>query len=336
MPASKITVTVGIPTFNRASLLRETIASVLSQSHGALRLLICDNASTDDTQNVVASFGDPRVDYVRSRENVGMIANMNRVIQLAETEYVLLLPDDDLIYRDHLRSALKVLTEHTNVGVVHTAFDVIDASSRVIERGRALLPLNGRVTIETGEEYLERSMQSTWIVHWGSALFRTHAIIEAGGLRAEDYPLADFPLLMRIACKWDFACLSESLAAFRVHADAASARVGAFTGVGYDLLDEEPRIRLNQRKQFIREADLSKRQAHRYGALAESTYGNETIGHIADRAGARERSWRSTSKALATVVHHHPRTLLLPRTWKLVAAQLGARRLKSTLGPSDP
>ena len=102
-----------------------------------------------------------------------------------------------------------------------------------------LLPVNGRVTIETGAQYLERSMQSTWLVHWGSALFRTNAIVEAGGLRAEDYPLADFPLLIGgVPCKWNVACLSESLAAFRVHADVASARVGSFTGAGYDLLEK--------------------------------------------------------------------------------------------------
>lgn len=332
MTRSDIKVTVGIPTFNRAGYLRESIASVLAQSHREFRLLVCDNASDDDTENAVASFDDPRIDYVRSSENIGMIANMNRIIQLTETEHVLLLPDDDLLYPGHLRATIDVLARYPNVGVVHTAFDMIDASSRVSEHARVLVPVKGPVTIESGDEYLERSMQSTWMVHWASALFRTQAITEAGGLRVEDEPLADFPLLMRVACEWDVACLSASLSALRLHAGAASASVGSFNGVGYDLRDEEPRIRLNQRLRFLGEATLAEKRAQRYRALAERTFRRDTIRCISDRAGAGASSWRSTSHSLAMLVRQDPRTLLLPKTWRLCAAQLGGRRLKSSAG----
>ena len=109
MTERSVTVTVGIPTFNRARYLRESMASVLAQSYPDFRLLVCDNASTDATEETVRSFDDPRIDYVRSDENIGMIANFNRVIERAATELVVLLPDDDLLYPDHLRRTVEVL-----------------------------------------------------------------------------------------------------------------------------------------------------------------------------------------------------------------------------------
>ena len=81
-------VTIGIPTYNRSALLREAIESVLAQSHQEFRLLICDNASEDDTADLVTSLGDPRIDYRRWPTNIGMVGNVNRVIELTETPYL--------------------------------------------------------------------------------------------------------------------------------------------------------------------------------------------------------------------------------------------------------
>ncbi len=101
---SKTKVTVGIPTYNRASLLDETIRSVLGQQFADFRLVVSDNASDDGTSELVGSFADPRLAYVRSERNVGMIANLNRLIALTETEFLLLLPDDDIVYPGYLGS----------------------------------------------------------------------------------------------------------------------------------------------------------------------------------------------------------------------------------------
>ncbi len=144
MTRTDIEVTIGIPTYNRARLLRESITSVLSQSHRNFRLLICDNASQDATPETVASFADPRIDYVRSDSNIGMIGNFNRILKLADTEFLVILPDDDILYPEYLRSAIDVLKQYPSVGVAHSAFDLIDGSSRVLERARMLLRATDR------------------------------------------------------------------------------------------------------------------------------------------------------------------------------------------------
>ena len=61
------TITVGIPTFNRAGLLHEAIESVLAQTYRKFRLIVSDNASTDETE-VCASLADARLEYLRASE----------------------------------------------------------------------------------------------------------------------------------------------------------------------------------------------------------------------------------------------------------------------------
>ena len=90
-------VTVFIPTYNRAGLLPEAIKSVLGQTYDDFKLVVSDNASDDSTPEIVASFDDPRLEYVRQPENLGLLGNHNWFLQRIETDYALILPDDDLV-----------------------------------------------------------------------------------------------------------------------------------------------------------------------------------------------------------------------------------------------
>src|SRR5512141_366889 len=112
-----IDVTVGIPTYNRSELLIRAIASVLGQSYRHFTLVVSDNASDDDTASVVASFRDPRLVYRPLDHNIGRAANTNRLIELAETEFVVLLGDDDELHPDHLSMTVPALKRRATVGV---------------------------------------------------------------------------------------------------------------------------------------------------------------------------------------------------------------------------
>ena len=218
-------VTVGIPTFNRAGLLRETIESVLGQTYSNFRLIVSDNASTDETQEVVATLSDARLGYVRADKNIGMNANFNRLIELTESEFLMLLPDDDLLYPEYLNSVIKVLERNPRVGLVHTAFDVIDIDSRVQKHAASLVKSNHRwKVVEPGRAFLERSMTAI-VVCQTSATFRTRAIREAGGMRILEEPFADISLFMRIAQNWDIAYLDRPLAAVRIHDQTETRRL---------------------------------------------------------------------------------------------------------------
>jgi hypothetical protein len=103
--------TIGIPTFNREALLPTALASALNQSHGDVEVIVSDNASSDNTCEVVRQFGD-RVRYVRNDTNLGPLANFCRLVELATGDYFSWLQDDDCIFQDFTARAVAAFEQH--------------------------------------------------------------------------------------------------------------------------------------------------------------------------------------------------------------------------------
>src|SRR5690349_10985865 len=80
--AAPMKISVCIPNFNYGRYLRAAIESVLGQSHQDFEIVIADNASTDDSVEVVESFRDPRIRLRRNRTNVGFAPNVDRTTEM--------------------------------------------------------------------------------------------------------------------------------------------------------------------------------------------------------------------------------------------------------------
>lgn len=100
----KAKITIGIPTRNRADMLAMAIQSAVSQTYDGVEVVVSDNASVDVTPEVVARW--PGVRYSRNQIDRGAVANFQRLLELANTEYFSLLQDDDLIFPDFARRAM--------------------------------------------------------------------------------------------------------------------------------------------------------------------------------------------------------------------------------------
>lgn len=96
------TFSIVLPTRNRAGLLRLALQTVLEQTFDDFEVVIADNASTDDTPEVVASFGDGRLRHLRSGEALPVVPNWERGIAAADGEWVVILGDDDALVPSHL------------------------------------------------------------------------------------------------------------------------------------------------------------------------------------------------------------------------------------------
>ena len=106
-------VTVVIPTYQRPHLLPRAVESVLAQTFRDLRVLVCDNASGDETAEVMQEFArhDPRVEYRVQPRNLGPVANFNYGLQQVQTPFFVLLSDDNVLAQDFLARAVRVLQE---------------------------------------------------------------------------------------------------------------------------------------------------------------------------------------------------------------------------------
>jgi glycosyltransferase involved in cell wall biosynthesis len=290
---------------------------------------VSDNASDDDTPEVVRSFADDRIEYVRSERNIGAVGNFNRLIALAETDFLVLLPDDDLLGPGYLAAVVEVLNRYPNVGLVHSAFDIIDAQSRVIRRAK---PTRSRasVRIESRDLALERLMARRWGICFSSVAYRTGAVREAGGLREAEEPFGDGQLWMRVALDWDFAYIPRPLVGFRDHPSRLSTDFEAqlstrSSGRGHAPPDAQ--IHFDRRISFLSDAPLEPRRANWLNALA-------TLQLLVDTA-AFGLSPGEVASRLASLVRKCPRIVFRPALWHLVGAQLGGRRLRSVLRESS-
>ncbi len=101
-----------IPTYNRAHLIEETIKSVLAQTFKDFELIIVDDGSTDNTQEVIRKYlSDPRVKYIY-QENKERGAARNRGAKEAKGAYLLFFDSDDIALPEHLEKAYRLIMEH--------------------------------------------------------------------------------------------------------------------------------------------------------------------------------------------------------------------------------
>ncbi len=105
-------VTIGLPVYNGAEFLDSALASLCAQTFQDLRILVADNASTDETPQIIQKWvdRDPRVQYHRQPENIGAIGNYAWVLDNARTPWFMFGAYDDLWTPDFVERLYKAVT----------------------------------------------------------------------------------------------------------------------------------------------------------------------------------------------------------------------------------
>ena len=140
-----------IPTFNRGYCLSLTIQSVLQQTYFNWTLTIIDDGSTDNTQEVVASFNDARITYVY-QENAERSAARNKGIAHTEAEWLCFLDSDDVLLPEHLHVLASFIeNQKPSPGLIATG--LITQQGQITKK-KAFLALQKNVLEEIGSKFL--------------------------------------------------------------------------------------------------------------------------------------------------------------------------------------
>ena len=112
--------TIGLPVYNSERHIGEVLECLLAQSYESFRLLISDNASTDETPDICQEFArrDKRISYVRHPQNLGATANYNYVARHAETTYFKWHSSNDLLSPNALESCIALMDDRPDVALV--------------------------------------------------------------------------------------------------------------------------------------------------------------------------------------------------------------------------
>lgn len=125
-------VTVLMPTYNVAPWVDEAIQSVLNQTYKDFDLLVIDDASSDDTLAHVRAINDPRIRIAAFPNNVGLADNLNRGLDLTDTELVARMDGDDIAEPDWLETGIKVLDSHPEVGICSFGFQFFGTKTSLV------------------------------------------------------------------------------------------------------------------------------------------------------------------------------------------------------------
>lgn len=203
-------VSIGIPTFNRAPLLRQAITCVLRQTLQNFEIIISDDCSTDDTAQVVASFHDPRIRYHRTATNLRPPRNWNECVRLAQGEIFALLPDDDAYLPDFLATMVHTLQANPTIGMAQCGWYSVDDAWRAV----ALMQASATPLTLQGEAAFIWEMERLHCVPV-ALLFRRTAMLELG-LWREDY-WDDWAFILRLAYRFGVTYIPDLLACNRTH-----------------------------------------------------------------------------------------------------------------------
>jgi len=124
-------VSVIIPTYNRATTVGDAIESVLAQTYQDFEIIVVDDASSDNTAEVVSRYGD-RVRYLRRETNGGAAAARNDGIRASVGEFISFLDADDRYLPERLAAAVAFLDGNPEFRAVYTDCEVRDGAGRIV------------------------------------------------------------------------------------------------------------------------------------------------------------------------------------------------------------
>lgn len=176
-------ITVVMPVFNAEHDLHDAIESILGQSFGDFELLIIDDGSSDKSVEIISSFKDDRIRLERNKRNLGLVATLNKGIELAKGVYIARMDADDISLGSRFFQQVQLL-EESNADIVGCHFDVIDRRGNFQRNIQApLIP----------EEFTVCLANTVPFAH-GSVMIRKSFLVENNlaygpGLYSEDYDL---------------------------------------------------------------------------------------------------------------------------------------------------
>jgi len=208
-------VSVIIPVFNGERFLRESLDSILAQTYPCIEVFVMDDASTDSTPAIVASYGD-RVKYHRQAQNRGIYGNANDGIALARGEFITVYHADDIYETTMVEREVAALQRFPDAGAVFCMDTFINATGQ--RYGQLTLPpevsgggpLEYRVILNALLTYKNHFLVCP------TSMVRASVYHDVGNYRDEEFRnTSDLEMWLRIARKYPLVIVEEYLLRYR-------------------------------------------------------------------------------------------------------------------------
>ena len=220
MKRFELSVSVVMPTRNRAGFIGEALDSLAKQTIPPLEVIVVDDASTDDTRERVEGHAFvSRVRYLKNAENRGASDSRNRGVSEAKGDVIVFLDSDDVVEREHHEVALTVLKEREDVALFCCDATMIGPNGETLLDGRSFTDIRcgiKKTTIESGPRSLLEIFRFS--TPFPGFSIRRDVYTHLGGLTQAIFPLDDYELQIRVAgAGYGVHYEHRTLARYRIH-----------------------------------------------------------------------------------------------------------------------
>ena len=221
-------ISIVIPTYKRANLLEEALQSAINQkTNTAYSVIVVDNASEIDknTDKLMREYCNryTNVSYYRNSNNIGMFGNWNRCIEVANSKWLCILHDDDILYPNYI----EVVSKYTNnenmgiFGVYNEKYDQRDNDQRLSVTGKSSLMsklINMFIKARQGKPIpltFKDAIEGRYIMPCAT-LLNKRKVHEIGGFDESYFPIADIVLYTKMSFYYNVAFIPLYLAKYRI------------------------------------------------------------------------------------------------------------------------
>lgn len=209
MKNPKISVVISVR--NQEKYLIKAVQSILNQSYTNFELLIVDDASKDNSGNILKSIKDPRVKIITNSKHIGLTKSLNLAINKSTGEYIARMDADDISYPERLKTEMAFLEKHPEIALVGSWVELINEAGKRLSLKR--LPC-------TSLEIKNKLIKANQFYH-PTLLIRKEVLLKYG-LYDEKFEYSqDYELILRIASHCQVANIPESLLMYRVNSKGA-------------------------------------------------------------------------------------------------------------------
>ena len=216
-------ISIAMPAYNAHKYIRATIDSLLNQTEKNFELIVINDGSTDDTEEIIKSYSDKRIRYYINDENLGIAKTYNRIIKIAAGKYLAITETDDISHPERLEIQSMFLSNYSNVAAVSTPR--INFKNNPPEFSK--IPSIDRMTILHTPEIVRSYELFSWehFLHaptmYRTDVFAKHNIYYNPIFRVS----SDYDVLLRLCLCADLVVLKPQLLAYRQHNDSNSSRM---------------------------------------------------------------------------------------------------------------
>lgn len=208
MKRNKPLVSVVMPIYNAQRYLTQAIDSILSQTLENFELILINDASIDKTLQIINKFKkrDKRIRIINNKKNLQMAASLNLAIDLAKSDLIARMDQDDISLPNRLEVQYAFMQSHSNVAIVGNNIIIIDEEGKV----------TGKRTYPTTSAGLKRILFRYSAFAHPTVMFRRYPFLKVGGYNPKKHPCEDIDLWFRLGRKYEFASIPSFLLKYRV------------------------------------------------------------------------------------------------------------------------